>query len=80
MQTSPTFRDSGNHLLDLVPAEEFDSFEPNMLGVRRQTVTIVAGSLQNASLIAYRRGSIEILNRPRLEQPSCECDTSVPRR
>ncbi len=29
-----------------------------MLGVRRSTVTVVAGSLQQAGLIHYRRGAI----------------------
>ena len=48
-----------------------------MLGVRRQTVTVVAGTLQNAGLIAYRRGSIEIVDRPGLELAACECYASI---
>ena len=44
-----------------------------MLGVRRQTVTVVAGALQNAGLIGYRRGVITVLDRPRLEDSACEC-------
>ena len=44
-----------------------------MLGVRRQTVTVVAGSLQNAGLIRFRRGAITVLDRPRLEEAACEC-------
>ena len=44
-----------------------------MLGVRRQSVTVVAGSLQNAGLIGYRRGVITVLDRPRLEDAACEC-------
>lgn len=45
----------------------------NMLGVRREGVTEAAGKLQKQGVIAYRRGHIEVLDRPRLEQLSCEC-------
>jgi Mn-dependent DtxR family transcriptional regulator len=44
-----------------------------MLGVRRQTVTLVAGRLQTAGLITYRRGVLRVLNREGLEAASCEC-------
>ena len=44
-----------------------------MLGVRRQTVTVVAGRLQTASLITYRRGILRVLDREGLEAASCEC-------
>ena len=44
-----------------------------MLGVRRQSVAAIAGTLQAAEIIAYRRGVIKILNRRRLEAASCEC-------
>jgi CRP-like cAMP-binding protein len=45
----------------------------SMLGVRREGVTEAAGKLQKAGVIKYRRGDIEVLDRKRLEQMSCEC-------
>jgi CRP-like cAMP-binding protein len=44
-----------------------------MLGVRRQTVTVVVGALQTAGLIRVRRGFITVLDRDGLESASCEC-------
>jgi CRP-like cAMP-binding protein len=45
----------------------------NMLGVRREGVTEAAGRLQRLGVIEYVRGDITVLDRPRLEQLSCEC-------
>jgi len=45
----------------------------NMLGVRREGVTEAAGRLQQAGLISYSRGRINILKRAALEQRVCEC-------
>ncbi len=45
----------------------------NMLGVRREGVTEAARKLQKAGIIEYRRGRITVLDRPQLEQLSCEC-------
>jgi len=45
----------------------------NMLGVRREGVTEAAGKLQKLGVIEYRRGQITVLDRPQLEQLSCEC-------
>ena len=45
----------------------------DMLGVRREGVTVAAGHLQDAGAISYVRGHIKILDRPRLEETVCEC-------
>jgi CRP-like cAMP-binding protein len=45
----------------------------NMLGVRREGVTENANKLQQAGLIRYSRGHIEVLDRPGLEKVVCEC-------
>lgn len=45
----------------------------NMLGVRREGVSIAAGHLQRKGFIKYVRGTITILDRKGLESMSCEC-------
>ena len=45
----------------------------NMLGVRREGVTENALKLQEAGLIRYTRGHIEVLDRKGLEKRACEC-------
>ncbi|MDX6710744.1 MAG: hypothetical protein QOH96_1760, partial [Blastocatellia bacterium] len=45
----------------------------NMLGGRRESVTVAAGRLQDAGLIHYSRGHIKILDREGLEGIVCEC-------
>jgi CRP-like cAMP-binding protein len=44
-----------------------------MLGTRRTTVTVAAGILHKAGLIAYSRGLVTIKDRGRLEHAACEC-------
>jgi CRP-like cAMP-binding protein len=61
---------------DRVGQEEFiltQEFLAEMLGVRRQSVTVIAGTLQTAGFITYRRGMMRIVNRAGLEEGSCEC-------
>jgi CRP-like cAMP-binding protein len=45
----------------------------NMLGVRREGITIAAKQLQKRGVIAYVRGTITLLDRPGLEATVCEC-------
>src|ERR1700730_17181883 len=48
-------------------------FLSHMLGANRKSVTLAAQSMQTAGLISYRRGTMQVLNRPGLEKASCEC-------
>jgi CRP-like cAMP-binding protein len=45
----------------------------DMLGVRREGVTVAAGHLQDIAAISYIRGHIQILDRRKLEDTACEC-------
>jgi Mn-dependent DtxR family transcriptional regulator len=45
----------------------------NMLGGRRESITVAAAHLQDAGLIRYSRGHIRILDRKGLERAACEC-------
>ena len=48
-----------------------------MLGVRRTSVTEVAQTLQEAGLIKYARGKIQIVDATALQESACECYGSV---
>lgn len=48
-------------------------FLGQMLGTRRSSVTVAAGILQKAGIIAYNRGNVKIVDRHRLEDAACEC-------
>ena len=54
----------------LTMTQEFIS---NMLGVRREGVTVAALELQRQGVISYSRGLIKVLDRSKLEALSCEC-------
>jgi CRP-like cAMP-binding protein len=61
---------------DRMASDEFPltpEFVAMMLGASRPSVTIVAGTLQNAGLIKYRRGHVTVIDREGLEAASCEC-------
>lgn len=61
---------------DRVTSDEFpltQQFLSQMLGLRRPTVSEVAGALQAQGLVKYRRGVMTIIDRPGLEAVACEC-------
>jgi CRP-like cAMP-binding protein len=61
---------------DRVNSDQFPithDFLAHMMGVRRASVTVVAGMLQKAGLISYSRGRMTILDREGLEVVCCEC-------
>ena len=49
------------------------NFLSNMLGVRREGVSLAASNLQKLDLVAYSRGRFKILDRAGLEAKSCPC-------
>jgi hypothetical protein len=55
-------------------------FLAHMLGADRKTVTLAAQAMQANGLIGYRRGTIQIANRPGLEKAACECYAIVQER
>ncbi|MBK6664556.1 MAG: winged helix-turn-helix domain-containing protein [Thermoflexaceae bacterium] len=48
-------------------------FLASMLGVRRPTVTLAVGQLEEQGVITCRRGSIEVLDRDALLAQCCRC-------
>jgi len=52
-------------------------FLGQMMGVQRSIVSLVANTLQQAGLIEYRRGIIEILDVAGLRKTVCECYATV---
>jgi len=66
--------------LDLLPGGELPMTQEliaHALGVRREGVTEAALELQSAGIICCTRGHIEVLDRTRLAQRSCECHAVV---
>lgn len=62
--------------LDRLPSDEMvmtQELLASLLGVRREGVTAAALKLQQAGVIRYSRGHIDVLDRTRLEQRTCEC-------
>ena len=52
-------------------------FLAQMIGVRRNAVSIVAHAFQQAGLVSYSRGHIEIRDIEGLRRTSCECYAAV---
>jgi len=61
---------------DRVPQDEFtmtQEFLAFVIGVRRQTVSVVLSQFSRQGWIFYQRGQIEIIDRVGLEGAACEC-------
>jgi CRP-like cAMP-binding protein len=63
---------SGDDVLQLT-----QEFLAQMLGVRRTSVTLVARTLQEAGLIKYRRGKVQIIDLEGVRETACECYETV---
>jgi len=62
--------------LDRLPAQELTMTQDlvaSLLGVRRESITEVAGRLQQGGFIKYRRGHIDVLDQIGLQSRACEC-------
>jgi CRP-like cAMP-binding protein len=65
---------------DLTGSDEMEltqEFLAQMLGVRRTSVSLVAGALQKAGLVKYRRGHIQLVDITELKNCACECYETV---
>ena len=65
---------------DRVPGDDIaitQEFLADMLGVHRPSVSLIARGFQQLGLIRYSRGLVVILDRPGLEEASCECYATV---
>jgi CRP-like cAMP-binding protein len=68
------------HIRDLTGSDDMNltqDFLAQMLGVRRTSVSLVAGTLQRAGFISYRRGHIKLLDIEQLKEAACECYETV---
>ena len=62
--------------IDLLPSDRMKVTHEqisHLLGIRRESVSQTAGKLQKDGLITVARGSITVLDRPKLEERVCEC-------
>jgi CRP-like cAMP-binding protein len=55
-------------------------FLSHILGANRKSVTLAAQSMQDAGMISYHRGTMQVLDRPGMENASCECYSIVKER
>jgi CRP-like cAMP-binding protein len=65
---------------DRVPGDDIaitQEFLADMLGVHRPSVSLIARGFQQLGLIRYSRGLVVIVDRPGLEEASCECYATV---
>ena len=65
-----SLHDPARHLILYI---EIGELLAQMIGVQRNAVSLVAHTLQQAGVISYSRGHIEINDLEGLAQTSCEC-------
>jgi len=66
--------------LDRLPPQELTMTQDlvaSLLGVRRESITEVAGRLQQGGFIKYRRGHIDVVDQIGLQSRACECYAAV---
>ena len=66
--------------IDRLPSRELTMTQDlvaGLLGVRRESITEVAGRLQQGGFIKYRRGHIDVLDEIGLQSRACECYAAV---
>ena len=56
---------------DIMPLTQ--EFLGQMLGARRASVSVAASILQKAGMIRYTRGSVTLLDKPKLQETACDC-------
>lgn len=59
---------------DIALTQEFFA---RMMGVRRTSVTTVAGALQEGGLISYSRGRLHIIDIEQIRKRACECEEAI---
>jgi CRP-like cAMP-binding protein len=66
-------------MYDLIGAEMplTQEFLGQMMGVRRTSVSLIAGRLQEMGLIKYRRGHVTVVDIEKVRAASCECYGAV---
>jgi CRP-like cAMP-binding protein len=62
------------------PMTYTQEFLSEIMGANRTSISAAAQSMQNAGLIAYRRGTMQVLDRPGMEKAACECYGIVKKR
>ena len=76
----PGILDAQGELRDLSGSDKLvltQEFIAQMIGARRNSVSLVANTLQQANFIRYSRGQIEIIDLDGLTRTSCECYATV---
>jgi GTP-sensing pleiotropic transcriptional regulator CodY len=78
LSNSGSFASTHVHIGKLDTFDQFtQEFLAEMLGVKRTSVTLHARTLQQAGMIKYSRGHIQIIDVEALQETVCECYDTV---